>query len=67
MKTAVMIDEELLERAKESLGISDAEQVVEAALRDVLHGKASERLAALGGTMPDLEYPPRYRQGPEEE
>ncbi|SFV35310.1 hypothetical protein SAMN05216456_2118 [Devosia crocina] len=67
MKATVQIDALLLERAKESLGIADAEQLVEFALKDAIHGKASERLAALGGTMPDLEYPARYRRGFEEE
>jgi len=67
MQTTVTIDAELLERAKESLGISDAARVVELALRDALHGKASKRMAALGGTMPNLEYPDRYRPGFEEE
>ncbi|WP_235936091.1 type II toxin-antitoxin system VapB family antitoxin [Devosia aurantiaca] len=66
MKTTVTIDNQLLKDAKEISGISDTEEVVEAALKELMHRDASRYLASLGGTMPDLEYPPRYRGMAEE-
>ncbi|HEY0013458.1 MAG TPA: hypothetical protein VGB79_11490 [Allosphingosinicella sp.] len=51
----------LIDRAGEMLGIADRDSIVREALRSLIRREAGRRLAALGGTMPDLEAPPRRR------
>ncbi|MCR6673082.1 type II toxin-antitoxin system VapB family antitoxin [Devosia ginsengisoli] len=65
MRTTVTIDDELLTRAKEATGIEETGALLREALKELLHGEASRHLAALGGTMPDLEYIRQFRQEPE--
>lgn len=52
---------DLWERAQSISGIEDRQDLIEAALRALIHREASRRLAALGGSMPDLQVPPRER------
>jgi hypothetical protein len=51
----------LIDRAGEMLGMNDRDQIVREALRGLIQREAGKRLAALAGTMPDLEAPPRRR------
>lgn len=67
MRTTVTLDDDLLARAKEVTGIEETGALLREALKELLHAEASRHLAALGGTMPDLEYIPRFRQEPESE
>ncbi|MCP8882586.1 type II toxin-antitoxin system VapB family antitoxin [Devosia sp. XJ19-1] len=67
MRTTITIDDDLLAQAKESSGIEETSALVKVALREKLHREASRRLAALGGTMPYLEYTRQFRQEPESE
>ena len=67
MRTTVTIDDELLARAKETTGIGETGALLKEALKALLHREASRRLAALGGTMPDLEYIRQFRQEPDSE
>lgn len=67
MRTTITIDDDLLARAKESSGIEETSALVRAALKEKLHREASRRLAALGGTMPELDYVRQFRQEPEAE
>lgn len=53
--------EGLIDRAGEMLGIADRDQIIREALRGLIQREAGRRLAALGGTMPDLKAPPRRR------
>jgi Arc/MetJ family transcription regulator len=57
------LDDELVERAQEFTGISEKTALVREALRALIEREAALRLAALGGTMPDLEDIPRRRPG----
>ena len=52
---------ELLDRARELTGITDRDALILEALRLLVAREAGLRLARLGGTMPDLEAPPRQR------
>ena len=51
----------LEQRAKELTGIADANALIREALRALIAREAGLRLIRLGGTMPDLEIPPRER------
>ena len=55
------IDDDLLAKAIEYTGIKERATVVRMALESLVEREASRRLAALGGTMPDLKAPPRRR------
>jgi hypothetical protein len=52
---------ELIERAMEITGIADQEELIDVALTNFIHREAGRQLAAMGGTMPDFEIPPRRR------
>ena len=56
-------DAALFDRAASYLGVSDRGQVIREALKALCEREAGHRLARLGGTMPDLEAPPRRRFG----
>ena len=52
---------DLWRRASELTGIEDRDKLTEAALLALMHREASRQLAAMGGTMPEFEVPPRER------
>ena len=56
-------DDALVARAGEMLGKTDRGEIVRDALRALIQREAARRLAALGGSMPDLQAPPRRRFG----
>jgi len=57
----LIIDEGLLERARELTGIREKTGLVRAGLEALIAREASKRLAALGGTQPKLTDIPRRR------
>jgi len=61
MRATVTLDDELVKTAQEYSGITERSTLVREALKALIHMEASRRLAALGGTMPDLEDIPRTR------
>jgi Arc/MetJ family transcription regulator len=63
MRTTIALDDELVERAQEYTGIAEKTALVREALRALIEREAAQRLAALGGTMPELEDIPRRRAG----
>lgn len=56
-------EERLFEQASQLLDIRDREQIIREALRALIQREAARQLARLGGTMPDLQAPPRRRFG----
>jgi Arc/MetJ family transcription regulator len=64
MRTTIAIDDELLEAAQQYTGIKEKSALVREALRQLVAREAGRRLIRLGGTMPDLEAPPRRRFDP---
>jgi hypothetical protein len=54
MRTTLIIDERLLERARELTGIREKTALVRAGLEALIAREAGKRLAALGGTEPKL-------------
>lgn len=63
MRTTVALDDELLRKAQEYTGIAERTALLREALKALIHREASRRLAALAGTMPELEPIPRLRVG----
>ena len=61
MRTTLNIDDELLERAARMTGVTEKTALVRAGLEALISREAARRLAALGGTQPDLKPIPRRR------
>lgn len=65
MRTTLIIDENLLERARTLTGIRQKAALVRAGLEALIAREAARRLAALAGTEPGLRAVPRRRTGAE--
>lgn len=61
MRTTLILDEDLLARAREATGIREKTALVRAGLEALIAREAARRLAALGGTQPKLRDVPRRR------
>lgn len=61
MRTTLILDDALMAEAGELTGISEKTALVHAALKALISRESARRLAALGGTMPDLQPIPRRR------
>jgi Arc/MetJ family transcription regulator len=61
MRTTLALDDELVEQAQEFTGIKEKTALVREALKALIHLEASRRLAALGGSDPDLKDIKRLR------
>lgn len=61
MRTTLILDDVLLERARRVTGIAEKTALVHAGLEALISREAARRLAALGGTMPRARGAPRRR------
>jgi hypothetical protein len=61
MRTTLIIDDELLNRARELSGIREKTSLVRAGLEALIAREAGKRLATLGGSEPKLRSIPRRR------
>jgi hypothetical protein len=61
MRTTVIIDDELLERARAASGIQENDALVNAGLEALIARETGKHVAALGGTQPDVPDVPRRR------
>jgi len=61
MRTTLIIDAELLDRARELTGIHEKTALVRAGLEALIAREAGKRLAALGGTHREMASIPRRR------
>ncbi len=61
MRTTLIIDEGVLERARELTGIQEKTALVRAGLQALIEREAAKRLAALGATQPKMSSIPRRR------
>ncbi len=61
MRTTLIIDDSLLDRATQLSGIREKTALVRAGLEALIAREAARRLAALGGSEPDLRPVPRRR------
>jgi hypothetical protein len=51
----VALDDELVKRAQEYTGIQERSALIRHALMELVQAEAARRLAALAGTMPEIE------------
>ncbi len=61
MRATVALDDELIRKAQEFTGVTERSALLREALKALIHLESSRRLAALEGTMPNLEQIPRTR------
>jgi Arc/MetJ family transcription regulator len=61
MRTTLNLDDELMATAAALTGIKEKTAVIHAGLEALIAREAARRLAALGGTEPDLRPIPRRR------
>ena len=61
MRTTLILDDTLIDRAREATGIEEKTSLVRAGLEALIQREAARRLAALGGSEPDLKPIPRRR------
>ena len=61
MRTTLILNDSLIERARELSGIQEKTALVHAALEALIAREAAKRLAALGGTQPKIADVPRRR------
>jgi Arc/MetJ family transcription regulator len=61
MRTTLALDDDLVRMAQEFTGVAEKTALVREALKALIERESSRRLAALGGTMPELENIPRRR------
>ncbi len=59
MRTTLALDDELVETAQEYTGLVEKTALVREALKALIERESAHRLAALGGTAPEMEYIPR--------
>lgn len=63
MRTTLIIDDSLVDKARRLTGIEEKTALVHAGLEALIAREAAKRLAALGGTEPQLAPIPRRRTG----
>ncbi len=61
MRTTIILDEPLLEKARRLTGIQEKTALVHAGLQALIARESARRLAALGGSEPQIEAPRRRR------
>ena len=61
MRTTLILDDEMVKRARELTGIEEKTALVHAGLEALIAREAARRLAALGGTQRRLKNVPRRR------
>jgi Arc/MetJ family transcription regulator len=64
MRTTIVLDDELLAKARALTGVAEKSALVREALRALIERESARRLARLGGSEPDLVAPPRRRSQP---
>jgi Arc/MetJ family transcription regulator len=64
MRTTLILDDSLVDRARRLTGIAEKTALVHAGLEALIAREAARRLAALGGAMPRASAPPRRRTRP---
>ncbi|MCC5980782.1 MAG: type II toxin-antitoxin system VapB family antitoxin [Oceanicaulis sp.] len=63
MRTTLTLDDALVEKAVGLTGIGERAALVREALKALIERESAKRLAALGGSEPDLVTPPRRQTG----
>ena len=61
MRTTLALDDDLMRVAQEYTGVAEKTALVREALKSLIERESARRLAALGGTAPEMKYIPRRR------
>jgi Arc/MetJ family transcription regulator len=61
MRTTLALDDDLVSKARALTGLNEKSAIVREALKALVERESARRLAALGGSEPGLETPPRRR------
>lgn len=61
IRTTVTLEDDLIRRAQAYTGVKEKSALIREALTQLVQREAARRLAALGGTMPELRSIPRRR------
>jgi Arc/MetJ family transcription regulator len=61
MRTTLNLDDELVREAQRLSGMKERTAVIHEGLRALIERESARRLAALGGSEPELRAPPRRR------
>ena len=64
MRTTIVLDDELLAKARAFTGMEEKSALVREALKALIERESARRLARLGGSEPDLVAAPRRRSQP---
>ena len=65
MRITLSLDDELVRLAQEFTGIEEKTALIREALKALVERQSARRLAALGGSMPQLKDVPRSRVRPQ--
>ncbi len=61
MRATVTLDDDLILKAQQATGVTERTALLREGLKALIHLEAARKLAALGGTMPNLRPIPRRR------
>ena len=61
MRTTIVLDDELLDKARALTGLEEKSALVREGLKALIERESARRLARLGGSEPDAAVPPRRR------
>lgn len=61
VRTTVTLEDDLIRKAQAYTGVKEKSALIREALTQLVQREAARRLAALGGTMPELQRIPRRR------
>jgi len=61
MRTTILLDDDLVEKAQAYTGLTDKTPLVREALNALIERESARRLALLGGSEPDITTPSRRR------
>ena len=64
MRTTLILDDELIARARSLTGLQEKTALVHEGLRELIARESARRLAVLGGTEPAVRAVPRRRARP---
>ncbi len=63
MRTTIVLDDELLEKAQALTHVQEKSALVKEALKALIERESAKRLASLGGSEPQLDAVPRRQTG----
>lgn len=65
MRTTIVLDDDLLEKAQALTSVKEKSSLIKEALKALIERESAKRLAILGGSEPQLNAIPRRQTNPE--